>query len=40
MAGQEMTRVATEDGVPIETETEKEATIADETDLHRQDVEA
>ena len=42
MAGQEMTPVATEDGVPIETETEteKEATIEDETDLHRQDDEA
>jgi hypothetical protein len=37
MAGQEMTAVAIEDGVLIETETETEVTIEEETDLHRQD---
>jgi hypothetical protein len=35
-----MTPIVTEDGIQIETETEKEATIEDETDLHRQDDEA
>jgi len=41
IAGHERTVVATEDGVPIETEKETETgvTIEDETDLRRQGVE-